>query len=231
VIAPASDNEISESPRVYVALTLVIQALAFIGLILFLVRGDWENSFLTVLVIGLTLIPAFLLRRYRIYTPPEFQLIATAFFFLSLYLSSAVDFYYHYWWWDIVLHAGSGFLLGIIGFLALFLMNQTDRLPAGIQPAFLCFFGVTFAVFVGVLWEILEFVVDLIVPWANMQSRETGVVDTMHDLIVDALGAVVVALMGWAYFKRGRYSFIAEGVRKFVRKNPRLFRGLSKKRK
>lgn len=121
-------------------------------------------------------------------------------------------------------------MLGIIGFLTLFLMNQTDRPPFGIRPAFLCFFGVTFAVFLGVLWEILEFAVDLAFPWANMQSRETGVGDTMLDLIVDTVGAIVVALMGWAYFKSGRYSFIKDGVQKFIRKNPRLFRDLPHQR-
>ena len=46
----------------------------------------------------------------------------------------------------------------------------------------------------------------------------------MVDLIVDTIGAIVVALMGYAYLKTGRYSFIADGVRSFVRKNPRLLR-------
>jgi hypothetical protein len=59
-----------------------------------------------------------------------------------------------------------------------------------------------------------------------MQSKETGVGDTMLDLIVDTLGAVIVGLMGYAYTKTGRYSFIADGVRKFIRKNPHLFRRL-----
>jgi hypothetical protein len=228
--APVNDKETYESPRIYATITLLIQAIVSIGLVLFILRRDWENVFLTALVIGLTLIPAFLFRRYRVYTPPEFQLIAAGFIFLSLYLGSARDFYYHFWWWDIVLHTGSGFLLGIIGFLTLFLLNQTDRLPAGIRPAFLCFFGVTFAVFLGVLWEITEFAIDLVVPWTNMQSRETGVRDTMLDLIVDTLGAVVVAMMGWAYLKSGRYSFIADGVRKFIRTNPHLFRTFPHKR-
>jgi hypothetical protein len=150
-------------------------------LVLFLIRRDWENVFLTMLVLVLTLVPAFLLHRYRIYIPPEFQLVAAAFVFLSLYLGSARDFYYHFWWWDVVLHTGSGFLLGIVGFLALFLLNQTDRLPEGIRPAFLCFFGLTFAVFLGVLWEIFEFAVDMIVPGANMLSWETGAGDSNFD--------------------------------------------------
>ena len=35
-------------------------------------------------------------------------------------------------------------------------------------------------------------------------------------------GALVVALMGYAYLKTGRYSFLGDGVREFLRKNPRL---------
>jgi hypothetical protein len=55
-----------------------------------------------------------------------------------------------------------------------------------------------------------------------MQTGETGVVDTMVDLIMDTVGAVIVAAMGYAYLKTGRYSFIADGVRAFLRKNPHL---------
>jgi len=33
-----------------------------------------------------------------------------------------------------------------------------------------------------------------------------------------------VAAMGWAYLKTGRYSFIADGIKHFLAKNPRLFR-------
>jgi hypothetical protein len=207
----------------YLKLTLGLQALLVVGVVLFVLRRDWENVFLTLTVIMLTLTPAFLREKYRIIIPPEFQFIAAAFVFLSLFLGSATDFYYRYWWWDAVLHTGSGFLLGIIGFIAMFVLNGTNRIPRGITPGFLCFFAVTFAVFLGVLWEIIEFIVDRFTT-ANMQSQETGVVDTMQDLIVDTLGAIVVALMGLAYSRSGRYSFVADGVRKFVRQNPRLFR-------
>jgi hypothetical protein len=216
--APSEERNISRT------LTLIIQAAISIALVVFALRHDWENVFLSLVVIILTLLPAFAWRRYRLYLPPEFQLIAAAFIFLSLFLGSARDFYYRFWWWDMVLHAGSGFLLGIVGFVALYLLNQTDRLPPELSPGFRCFFGVTFAVFLGVLWEIFEFVADEINPYWNMQTRESGVADTMHDLIVDTIGAVIVALMGWAYFKTGRYSFIADGIQSFIRHNPRLFR-------
>ena len=208
---------------VYVTLTVAIQALLAVGLVIFILRRNWENVFLTVIVIALTLLPTFLGRRYRVVIPPEFQFISAVFVFLSLFLGSAADFYYDYWWWDIVLHTSSGFLLGIIGFLAVFVLNETDRIPQGMKPFFLCVFAVTFAISLGVVWEIFEFAVDRISPETNMQSVETGVVDTMQDLIVDTLGAVVVAAMAWIYLRTGRYSFIADGVGKFVRRNPQLF--------
>ncbi|HEX6987215.1 MAG TPA: hypothetical protein VF170_17690 [Planctomycetaceae bacterium] len=206
-----------EERNISLTITFVLQVLLGIGLALFVYRRDWENVFLTAVVILLTLVPAFLFRRYRVVIPPEFQLVSAAFIFLSLFLGSAFDLYYKYWWWDVVLHTSSGFLLGIIGFLALFLLNGTDRLPAGLTPGFICFFGVTFAVTLGVLWEVFEFAVDRVAPAVNMQSVETGVADTMHDLIVDTIGAVVVAFMGYAYLKTGRYSYIADGVQGFVR--------------
>jgi hypothetical protein len=216
----------------YLGLTFVLQILLVVGLVLFLIHRDWENVFLTSTVIALTLVPAFLFRRYRVIIPPEFQLISAVFVFLSLFLGSALNFYYRFWWWDIVLHTASGFLLGIIGFIVLFILNQTDRLPAGMKPAFICLFGTTFAVTLGVMWEIFEFTMDRIWPALDMQSQVTGsaagVVDTMKDLIVDTIGAIVVAMMGYAYLKTGRYSFIADAVRAFLRKNPRLLGGINK---
>jgi hypothetical protein len=218
------DKAVPQSDRIPVLLTLVIQACFAIGLFVFLLRRDWENVFLTLTVILLIAVPAFLLRQQRIHVPPFFQFIAAMFVFLSLFLGSAQDFFYRIWWWDMVLHLGSGFLLGIVGWVALFLLNQTDHVPRGMRPGFVCFFGVTFAVFVGVLWEAFEFLVDNLWPSVNMMSNETGVSDTMLDLMVDLVGATIVALMGYSYFKTGRFAFVIKAVRGFVHRNPRLFR-------
>lgn len=209
--------------NVYLAVTAFIQLLLVVALVWYFVRGDWENAVLTAIVIILTLAPMIMRRQYHIRIPPEFQLISTVFVFMSLFLGSAMDLYYQYWWWDIVLHGSSGFILGIIGFLFLFLLNQSDRIPKETKPALVCFFAVTVAVFLGVVWEMFEFAVDQIWPEINMQSTETGVVDTMKDLIVNMTGASVVAVMGWVYLRTGRYSFIADGVRRFVARNPELF--------
>ncbi len=221
---PHSSGHPAGERNLYLSLTLILQIFLVIGLILFLFKRNWENAFLTATVISFSVLPAFVSRRYSIVIPPDFQLISALFVFLSLFLGSALDFYYKFWWWDLVLHTASGFLLGIVGFIVLFVLNQTDHLPKGVKPVFLCVFGVTFAVTLGVIWEIFEFAMDRFWPVLDMQSqsRGRGVVDTMKDLIVDTIGAIVVALMGYGYLKTGRYSFIADGVKSFLRKNPRL---------
>jgi hypothetical protein len=52
VSAPASDDETPASPRIYITITLLIQAIVSIGLVLFILRRDWENIFLTALVLA-----------------------------------------------------------------------------------------------------------------------------------------------------------------------------------
>jgi hypothetical protein len=212
------------SRRLIGFLTALIQVSLTVGLVAFTIRRDWENVFLTLGVIVLIVVPTFLLRQNRVYVPPEFQLVAAAFVWLSLYLGSARDFYYRFPWWDTALHLGSGFLLGFIGWIVLFLLLETDRLPRNINRSLVFIFSVSFAVTLGVAWEILEFVLDLAWPYLNMMSHETGVTDTMLDLILDSVGAVAVGIMGYAYSRTGRFSFLVDLLRRFSHRNPRLFR-------
>ena len=52
----------------------------------------------------------------------------------------------------------------------------------------------------------------------------SGLTDTMWDLIVDALGALAIALAGYLYMKRGMTSFIVPWIQRFISGNPRLFK-------
>lgn len=71
---PARAAAPPEDPTLSLGLTYAVQALLAVGLVLFLLRRNWENVFLTSVVILLTLVPAFLSRRYLVVVPPEFQL-------------------------------------------------------------------------------------------------------------------------------------------------------------
>lgn len=208
--------------RVYRTLTTVIQACLVAGVIGFVLLQDWTNAVLTLLVIALTLLPR-LLHRLDVDVPPEFQLVTALFVFCAIFLGTALGFYGRFHWWDIALHTTSGFLLGIVGFIAVFLINGTDHRPEGMRVSLVAVFGFMFAVTLGVFWEIYEFVADTLIPGLDMQVVETGTDDTMVDMIVNTIGAAVVALLGYFYVRTGRDRFIVDGVTKFVRRNPRLF--------
>jgi hypothetical protein len=221
------DDSDRTGKRVYRNLTLLLQLISAAGMIGFVLLQDWPNALLTALVIVLTLVPMMLNRWFRVDVPPEFQLAAALFVFCGIFLGMGLGFYARFHWWDTALHTTSGCLLGIVGFIAAFLINGTDHRPEGMRVSLIAVFGFMFAVTLGVFWEIYEFVVDNLIPGRNMQAVETGTTDTMVDLIVNITGAAIVAVLGYVYFRSRRDSFIVNAVREFLRRNPRLFAGRS----
>jgi uncharacterized membrane protein len=57
-----------------------------------------------------------------------------------------------------------------------------------------------------------------------MFDDASGLTDTMWDLIVNALGALVICVFAWVYMRKERRSFVEEWVQAFIRSNPHLFR-------
>ena len=57
----------------------------------------------------------------------------------------------------------------------------------------------------GVFWEFFEFGADRLLGF-NMQKfrmpGQDGLVDTMEDLIVDTIGAIIACIGGWIYMKQ-----------------------------
>jgi uncharacterized membrane protein YjdF len=144
----------------------------------------------------------------------------------ALWLGETRDFYGRFWWWDLALHTTSGVLLGILGFLLVYVLNAMPQLDMHLRPGFIAFFAFCFAVTVGALWEIFEFTMDTLVG-LNMQKPflgdPSGLTDTMWDLIVDSVGAFVLSVVGYWYMKRGMTSFIERWIQRFIDSNPRLF--------
>lgn len=209
--------------NIYATITASIELFLMAALVFFLARGDWLNALLTTCIIVYNVLPALLYRRYKIFIPPSLQLVGLLFVFSSVFLGCIAQFYALIPWWDTLLHLCSGFLLGFVGFLAVFLLNQTAALHGKLTPLFISLFAAAFAVFLGVSWEIYEFLQDQILPQFNMQSIQTGLSDTMLDLIVDTFGAIVVAYMGYRYLTAGRYEFIiGRGTRALLHYNPAL---------
>lgn len=224
---PEQPQSSQRAARIYRRTVIVLQLIMAVELVLTLYNGLWINAFLVAIIIGITLSPAMLGRHFRVTVPAEFQLLAVLFMFASLFLGEIRRYYDRIWWWDIALHTSSGLLLGLFGFLLIYVLNQNRRIELHLRPGFMALFAFLFAVTVGALWEIFEFAMDYFVGTTMqkpMFGDDSGLTDTMWDLIVDAIGALLISVFGWWYMKRGERSFIVDWIGKFIDRNPRLFK-------
>ncbi len=209
-------------------ITVLVMQLILAAELVFLVRDrQWANVLLVLAILTITLTPALLRGRTTLRVPPEFQLLAVVFVFAALFLGEVRSFYERFWWWDIALHTSSGLLLGIVGFLLVYVLNESRNIDLHLRPRFVALFAFLFAVAVGALWEIFEFIVDQTLGTTMqkpMLGDPSGLTDTMWDLIVDTVGAFVISLFGGWYMAREEDSFIEVWIRKFIHRNPGLFR-------
>ena len=151
-------------------------------------------------------LPGMLKKRIRLEIPSYMMILYTLFLYGAIYLGEVRNFYYTVPHWDTILHAFSGAMLGALGFSFINFLNKTDKVPINLSPLFVVVFSFSFAVTLGVFWEFYEYIADGILG-TNMQkyALEGGyalmgrdaLADTMKDLIVDAIGAGVMSVIGY----------------------------------
>ncbi len=158
---------------------------------------------LGLVVIGL---PMFIERKWSFEIPNYMSILYFVFLYCAIYLGEVKNFYYVVPHWDSVLHAFSGAMLGALGFTLVSILNDSKNVSVDLSPAFVAMFAFCFALSVGAIWEIYEFSGDSLFG-LNMQKfrladgtelvGHAALVDTMKDIIVDAVSAFAVAVIGY----------------------------------
>jgi uncharacterized membrane protein YjdF len=206
--------------------TNVLRVLVLIGIGLETAEGLWGTAAIATGILLLTYLPALIARQADVHVPPEFEVLTIAFIVASLFLGEVRDYYNRFWWWDMALHATSGGLLGVLGVLLVYILNETPRIDLHMRPGFVAFFSFCFALSIGAIWELFEFAMDQLFGMTMQKPTlgdPSGLTDTMLDLLVDAVGALLMAITGYVYMSRGDESIIGRGIRRFIERNPRLF--------
>ena len=155
-------------------------------------------------------LPYFLKEKIDLKIPSIMLFFYVLFLYAAIYLGEVRNFYFVVPHWDTILHTFSGGMLGAIGFSFITILNGTEKIPLNLSPIFVAFFSFCFAITLGAIWEIYEFTADGILQ-TNMQkfALENGtlligrdaVSDTMKDLIVDGIGALVISFIGFISLK------------------------------
>lgn len=184
-----------------------------------LITGRFSLAFIALATLGLSMAPALVARWAQITVPKSFMLAVVMFVGGTIFLGEVFDFYEKFWWWDIAMHGGSAIGFGLIGFVLIFMMFQGDKFAA--PPSAIAFFAFCFAVAIGATWEIFEFGMDQLF---GLNMQKSGLVDTMGDLIVDSIGALIGAGAGYAYLRGKQLGGMTGVIEDFIRRNPRFFR-------
>lgn len=174
-------------------------------------KSDYVLTLLQcILGIIVIFLPSILERRLNLAVPNFMFVLYVIFLYAAIFLGEVRSFYYRVPHWDLILHGFSGLMFGALSFSVITLLNDIESIETHLSPAFVAVFAFTFALSMGVIWEIYEFAVDGIFG-LNMQKylTETGeplvgraaLMDTMLDLIVDAIGALIMAVIGYISLK------------------------------
>ena len=202
-------------------ISLVLKIILAVGAVLEAIQGNWLYAIFTAGVVIVAFLPMLLGHRMHVRIPPEFELLAVIFVYASLYLGEVHNYYIKYWWWDILLHTGSGLILGIFGFLLVYVINEHEDLEMHMKPSFVGLFAFMFALGMGTLWEITEFAVDQLL---GMDTQGGSLIDTMSDLIVDGIGALIISIYGYIYLRTKQSdSFLERWIQHFITLNRRYF--------
>jgi hypothetical protein len=208
---------LGSADKIQLTFSYMLKAVMFVIIIICFIKFKLFLVFTGLLILIFSSLPALIERTFRIILPVEVDLLLTLFIFAHFVLGEFANYYFRIWWWDILLHASSGILIGMVGFVIIYFFLFTSKVSA--NPALVSLFSVTFSIAAATFWEIFEFTMDQLFGF-NMQK--SGFVDTMTDLIAGFLGACIVGICVYRYLTNDEGGLIKLTINRFILFNLRL---------
>lgn len=203
----------AEQPVVFV-LYFVLRALVLVTLVRSAFLGHYEHMMLCVLTLVLLLVPSLIEHTLDIELPDLLESIILLFIFAAEILGEIDAFYIRIPFWDTILHTTWGFLCAGIGFALFDILNRSDssKIKFGVDMQ-----KDTLVQTINTVWldptnsNVTIPVRDIVSTQITLASGEViqipggyldiGIHDSMADLIVNLIGALVFAVIGFAYVK------------------------------
>ena len=158
----------------------------------------WVPMLQRILLLALMCLPFLIKTIFKISFSKVVTIVYYLFMFISGFLGIALSFYGKIEWWDELAH----FLMGVIvAVFSIYILNFTiyrkDRSKHNLF--FTAVFMISFSLAIGALWEIWEFSSDALLgtnsqrymAGGEMLVGQAALFDTMTDIIIDFVGAIV----------------------------------------
>lgn len=175
------------APSRGIYLTYFIQVLILLSVAFSFMAGEYFLSFSAGIAFLLTTIPFLITKNMHLCLPWEVNLLIV----ISLYLHvmGHVGDYYTLLapYYDKLTHLVSSITVALLAFFVAILAEHQGEIR--LTRTAIIVFILTFTLAAGVVWEIYEFTCDQVFG----TDLQHGNIDTMVDLIVDLIGALIVA--------------------------------------
>jgi len=115
----------------------------------------------------------------------------------------------------------------LIGFLLVYILNNASGVTVVMSPFFVAFFALCFAVTCGVVWEVFEYLMDVI---AGTNMQKSGLHDTMGDLIINIGGALIISINGYIALHKSKNTVLTNTISGFMKKNPEMEKSIDEQK-
>ncbi len=175
------------------------------------------------------LLPSFIEKKLLLDIPSFIEITFLVFILAAIFLGEVRFFYYKVPNWDLYLHVFSGMFICLVAYSVINILNASSKINFKLTAGFIAVFTFSFALAILTLWEIYEYGMDTLAGF-NMQKfipqelvfgenltqeealeilnfyntrkgQQFAVKDTMDDLIVGSLGALIISVIGYISMK------------------------------
>lgn len=171
-------------------LLIVLAALTNTVCLVLTILGKYDSNILVMLSnYALSILPV-ILRKFKVNVSDLVELVYLVFVICASLLGSVLHLYGIIYWYDSLVHYISGMLTALLGFILLIDFKKFDKKSYAFNITYIIFVALA----VAALWEIFEFSADSILGGDAQKVLETGVMDTMKDIICALLGSILVSV-------------------------------------
>ncbi len=150
-------------------------------------------------------IPKTLKSIFKIKITNAMELVYVVFIILAQFFGSVVNLYNTVWWYDLFAHFISGVLTSVLALVVMDWFGVYKEKNKGFNILFI----ICFTLMIASLWEFLEYGTDVFLGMDVQHSLDTGVSDTMEDMLIAFVGSIIVSV---TYILEGKNGFLKKVV-------------------
>ena len=162
-----------------------------------IINGDIYGTLIRLSIVPIIILPYLLKKIFKFNISTYSETIYIVFIFLSHFLGSIVNLYKSIYWYDSFTHFLSGIVVFFYGLEFLIITNKYNKKDIWFNVLFL----MALSFMIAGSWEIFEFTCDDIFGKDAQKVIDTGVTDTMKDIIMAVLGSSLCALFYYREYK------------------------------